>query len=247
MIYVIAEMDPDSAEVTRFVKIGYADGDDHIAAALRRSNELQCGNPRKLVVIGRLEGDIKAEQALHRCFESARVMLPATPDDRARKRRTEWFRVDACNHLTAWVTSVRVSDTVEWAGSFVSLAEMARKAKAERLEAERLERKQKRDEEEAARRERFRAKSARYAMRCQWCGETDHDKSVCPGKAGLARVGDLIRRDRQPRAANDQRPVVLPEFVTGCRWCGGDHTRNACPRFGSAYDRAARGLLSARR
>lgn len=104
MIYVLAELDPDTGEQSRFVKIGWVKNDDP-QEALRRANDLQCGNPRVLVPIGRCAGTERDEGDLHRRFERWRVSVvrPMGGD-----RWTEWFRRRPESDLAKWVRSVLI-------------------------------------------------------------------------------------------------------------------------------------------
>ncbi len=117
MIYVLAEVDPLDGEVSRYVKIGYADANGaSVDDALRRVNELQCGNPRKLLVIGLAEGSLRDEQSLHARFTDHRVRLMRLAHADG-VRDTEWFVSHGA--LADWVDSVRIEHADTWAAAIV--------------------------------------------------------------------------------------------------------------------------------
>lgn len=99
MIYVMTEVDAETGERSRYVKIGYVSGDEStfLARIKNRVNKLQVGNPRQIVVIGACPGDRDREKELHYQFQANRVRRPAV---------TEWMRVD--DVLQAWLETVRI-------------------------------------------------------------------------------------------------------------------------------------------
>lgn len=76
-----------------FIKIGFSS-----VAASRRIDDLQCGNPRPISLIGEVPGDRELESNLHQRFSGLRV-------------RREWFRAEPelLEHIDSLIRGHRVS------------------------------------------------------------------------------------------------------------------------------------------
>lgn len=223
MIYVLAELDPDTGEQSRFVKIGYAgrDDQDFLTDARRRANELQTGNPRRLVVIGAMEGEVKDEKSMHDTFRRWRVVHAELPGE-ARSRSVEWFRVLPGSDLAAWVESVRVSTTDDWS-ALIAGVHLGRAKSAQQPQLTSVP---------AGRRQPRPARSlwpvdmveAKTDEACAWCGEMGHVAGYCENVKSPSPYGD----------------GDAPAVVAACRWCGRTHADRDCARFQPATRREAR-------
>lgn len=72
MIYFIQE---ESSEIGN-IKIGFSYSGDALRGRIKHH---QCGNPRKLILIGTMEGDLEFESQLHLKFEHINI-------------RNEWYK-----------------------------------------------------------------------------------------------------------------------------------------------------------
>lgn len=230
MIYVVAECDAFSGEESPYIKIGYATGVDKSDGS-RRANDLQCGNPRRLIVIGMAQGDVPEEKALHARFKAWRIACPS--DDGTRPRLTEWFRLLPCSDLSVWVDSVRVDSVSEWNARRRSVLEIERLEEDKRKQdeqrrkqlAEAIERR-KHDEAE-------RAKSCGHGNpigRCFFCRSRVVD--------ALPLVSCTPKHERaKPTTAAQRAETKGVGRVTSWSWRGQERPMFSCDVYGEVAGR----------
>lgn len=99
MIYVLGEVMEDGT-ASPYVKVGFVAGgpDTFLWRVEKRVNQLQVGNPRRLVLIASCVGEREREKEIHRMFPDVRVRRPHV---------TEWMRLEGA--FGAFVDSMRLS------------------------------------------------------------------------------------------------------------------------------------------
>lgn len=221
-----------------YVKVGHVKGGEAewFEQVKKRVCKLQVGNPRKLVVIGKANGEQVQEKAIHRRFASARI------------KRGEWLLMEEGSAFTVWVESVRIDSLMFGLGSRPPKCVHCLVVGHRKPEC---------SEWKLVLEQRSEAKRQKRAT-CQRCQGPNHVRQLCPAWKAKERA---VKRERMHRAAVlsighmcqwcgrrghvemqcDRRPAGH------CSWCRQPgHYRERCPGRVAASAASRSFRLSAR-